>query len=142
MKKQPIRAPAQRPRPPVSEPSAPVASEAPARSKPLTVASWSKVTMPAWVALPLRLFLGVTFVYAGIQKLTDPEYFNPSAPGYIGRQIAGFAHGSPVGGLLTQLVLPHATFFGGLIAWGELAIGLGVLVGLLVRPAAFCGALL
>ena len=99
-------------------------------------------TMPAWIALPLRLFLGVTFVYAGIQKLTDPQYFRPSAPGYIGRQIAGMAHGTPLGGLLTHLVVPHAAFFGGLIAWGELAIGLGVLVGLLVRPAAFFGALL
>ena len=100
------------------------------------------MTMPAWVALPLRLFLGLTFVYAGIQKLTDPQYFRPSAPGYIGRQIAGMAHGTPLGGLLTHLVVPHAIFFGGLIAFGELAIGLGVLVGLLVRPAAFFGALL
>jgi thiosulfate dehydrogenase (quinone) large subunit len=100
------------------------------------------MTMPAWVALPLRLFLGLTFVYAGIQKLTDPQYFRPSAPGYIGRQIAGMAHGTPLGGLLTHLVVPHAAFFGGLIAFGELAIGLGVLVGLLVRPAAFFGALL
>ncbi|MGO8950397.1 MAG: TQO small subunit DoxD [Ktedonobacterales bacterium] len=98
--------------------------------------------MPAWVALPLRLFLGVTFAYAGIQKLTDPQYFDPKAVGYIGRQMSGFTHGSPLHGLLTQLVLPHATFFGGLIAWGELAIGLGVLVGVLVRPAAFFGALL
>jgi thiosulfate dehydrogenase (quinone) large subunit len=54
----------------------------------------------------------------------------------------GFAHGTPLGGLLLHLVVPHATLYGGLIAWGELAIGLGVLVGVLVRPAAFCGALL
>ena len=44
-----------------------------------------------WVLLPLRLFLGVTFVYAGIQKLTDPQFFQPNAAGYIGHQIAGFA---------------------------------------------------
>jgi thiosulfate dehydrogenase [quinone] large subunit len=92
--------------------------------------------------LPLRLFLGVTFAYAGIQKLTDPGYFRPSAPSYIGRQLLGFSHGTPLGGLLLHLVVPHATLFGGLIAWGELAIGLGVLIGVLVRPAAFCGALL
>jgi thiosulfate dehydrogenase [quinone] large subunit len=40
------------------------------------------------------------------------------------------------------MVVPHALFFGGLIAWGELAIGLGVLIGFLVRPAAFFGVLL
>jgi thiosulfate dehydrogenase [quinone] large subunit len=84
----------------------------------------------------------VTFIYAGLQKLTDPHYFDPSAPGFIGNQIKGFATGSPIGSLLLHLVVPHATLFGSLIAWGELAIGLGVLVGILVRPAAFFGALL
>src|SRR6185312_14063543 len=37
---------------------------------------------------------------------------------------------------------PHAALFGSLIAWGELAIGVGALLGLLFRPAAFFGALL
>jgi thiosulfate dehydrogenase [quinone] large subunit len=26
---------------------------------------------------PLRVFLGVTFVYAGIQKLSDPGFLHP-----------------------------------------------------------------
>ncbi|GAC1449488.1 MAG: hypothetical protein PVSMB4_07670 [Ktedonobacterales bacterium] len=97
---------------------------------------------PGWVLLPLRLFLGVTFLYAGVQKLTDPQFFRPSAPGYIGLQIQAFAHGTPIGGLLLHGVLPHAVLFGGLIAYGEIAIGLGTLVGLLARPAAFFGFLL
>lgn len=95
-----------------------------------------------WALLPLRLFLGITFVYAGIQKLTDPQYFKASAPGYIGKQIAGFAHGSPIGGILLHLAMPHAMLFGALVAYGEIAIGLGTLVGLLFRPAACFGALL
>ncbi|HZU66334.1 MAG TPA: TQO small subunit DoxD [Ktedonobacteraceae bacterium] len=95
-----------------------------------------------WILLPLRLFLGVTFVYAGIQKLTDPQYFNHSAPGYIGKQILGFAFGSPIHNFLVYAVVPHATFFGALVAFGELAIGLGTLLGLLLRPAAFFGLLL
>jgi len=81
-----------------------------------------------WILLPLRLFLGVTFVYAGIQKLTDPQYFNHSAPGYIGKQILGFALGSPIHNFLVYIVLPHATFFGALVAFGELAIGIGTLL--------------
>ncbi len=89
--------------------------------------------------LPLRLFLGVTFVYAGLQKLTDPQYFRPTAAGYIGRQIAAFASGTPLHGFLTTVALPHAVLFGALVAWGELAIGLGTLAGLLLRPAAFFG---
>ncbi len=94
------------------------------------------------VLAPLRLFLGLTFLYAGIQKLTDPQFFNPRAAGYIGRQILAFAHGSPIKGVLLSVVLPHATFYGGLIAYGEIAIGLGTLVGFLARPAAAFGLLL
>ena len=98
--------------------------------------------LSGWILLPLRLFLGVTFIYAGIQKLTDPQYFNHSAPGYIGKQILGFAFGSPIHNFLVYFVVPHATFFGALVAFGELAIGIGTLLGLLLRPAAFFGLLL
>ncbi len=91
---------------------------------------------------PLRLFLGITFAYAGIQKPTDPQFFAPNLPGYIGRQITAFAAGSPLRALLLGVALPHAALFGSLVAWGELAIGVGVLVGLLLRPAAFFGTLL
>ncbi|HZC04886.1 MAG TPA: TQO small subunit DoxD, partial [Ktedonobacterales bacterium] len=100
------------------------------------------VTLPGWIFAPLRLFLAVTFIYAGIQKLTDPQFFNPHAIGYIGNQIKAFAIGSPINGLLVHVVAPHAQVWGGAIAWGEIAIGLGALLGLLLRPAAFFGALL
>jgi len=95
-----------------------------------------------WAVLPLRLFLGITFIYAGIQKLTDPQYFHPSAARYIGNQIAAFASGSPMHGFLVNVAEPHAMLVGALVAYGELAIGLGALFGLLLRSAAFCGILL
>ena len=95
-----------------------------------------------WILLPLRLFLGVTFIYAGIQKLTDPQFFSPSARGYIGKQIIGFATGSPLHTFLITVAVPHASFFGYMVAYGEIAIGLGTLVGLLLRPAAFFGMLI
>ncbi len=98
--------------------------------------------LPEWVLLPLRLFLGITFVYAGLQKLTDPQYFNPSAAGYIGKQIRGFAAGSPIHDFLIRVAVPHAHLFGALVAYGELAIGIGTLLGLLLRPAALFGVLL
>lgn len=95
-----------------------------------------------WILLPMRLFLGVTFVYAGIQKLIDPQFFHASTPGYIGRQLAAFAQGSPLHDLLLQVAVPHALLFGYAIAFGEIAIGLGTLCGLLFRPAAFFGLML
>lgn len=100
------------------------------------------VTTPAWVLLPLRLFLGITFVYAGIQKIMDPQFFNPQARGYIGRQIASFAINTPLNGFLMHVAAPHATLFGLVVIIGELAIGIGTLVGLLLRPAAFFGFIL
>jgi len=36
-----------------------------------------------------------------------------------------------------QVAVPHATFFGILVSYGELAIGIGTILGLLFRPAAF-----
>ncbi len=95
-----------------------------------------------WTLLPMRFFLGVTFVYAGIEKLTDPQFFDPSAPSYIGRQLLAFARGSPLHNLLIQVAVPHAVLFGYAIAFGEIAIGLGTLLGLLFRPAAFFGLML
>ncbi len=144
--------PARRPEPVASPPAAqnPTASQPAIQTDqaPQAAASiwdWrraARVMLPAWALAPLRLFLGITFVYAGIQKLTDPQFFNPHANGYIGRQIQAFAAGSPIHGLLINGVLPHASFWGAVIAWGEIAIGLGALVGFLLRPASFFGLLL
>ena len=90
--------------------------------------------------LPLRLFIGATFVYAGLDKLTDPTFFDPGAPTSIGQQMAGYVRtGSPLSWLLTNLAIPHATFFGALIALGELWVGLATLAGLLTRVAALGG---
>lgn len=95
-----------------------------------------------WALLPMRVFLGLTFIYAGIQKLTDPQFFNPSMPGYIATQIKGMAHGSPLHDFLIGVALPHAVLFGWMTALGEIAIGLGTYAGFLFRPAAFFGMLL
>ena len=97
--------------------------------------------MAKWVLLPMRLFLGITFIYAGLQKLADPQFFNPAARGYFGKQIMAFATASPLHDILIRLV-PHAAFFGALVAYGEIAIGLGTLLGLLFLPAAFFGILI
>jgi len=103
---------------------------------------WTTTRLAERFMFPLRLFLGNTFIYAGLQKLTDPQYFNRSATGFIGKQIIGFAAGSPIHDLLIKIVLPHVVFFGALVAFGELAIGIGALLGLLLRPASFFGLLL
>lgn len=94
-----------------------------------------------WSLLPLRLFLGVTFAFAGLQKLSDPAFFQRTSPSSIQSQMAGAARLSPIHSLL-HAMLPHAALIGWVIAYGELAIGLGTLLGLKTRIAATAGAFL
>ncbi len=96
---------------------------------------------PGWYLLPLRLFLGVTFLFAGLQKLANPGFFRTSAPGSIHAQMAGAAHTSPIGSVLVHLV-GAAPLLGAVIALGEVAVGIGALLGLLTRWAAIGGVLL
>jgi thiosulfate dehydrogenase [quinone] large subunit len=100
-----------------------------------------RLASPGWVLLPLRAFLGVTFVYAGVSKLWDPHYLDASSPLGVHAQMLHAATTSPISGLVS-LSAEHATLTGLLIAFGELAAGLGVLLGLLTRLAALGGVLL
>lgn len=88
---------------------------------------------------PLRLFLGVTFVYAGVQKLSDPGFLHAGAPTYIGTQLHGFATGTPGGFVLRTFALPHPEIAGIGVAITEILIGLLVATGLFTRAAAAGG---
>jgi len=91
--------------------------------------------------LPLRGFLGFTFCYAGLQKLANPGFFDPGNPISIQAQLAGAARRSPIHALVGPL--GHiATAVGLLIAFAELAIGVGTLLGLWQRLAAIGGIVL
>ena len=94
--------------------------------------------MLARALLPLRAFLGFTFCFAGLQKLANPGFFEASNPGSIQAQLAGAVRRSPIHLLispLTHLAIP----LGLLIAFAELAVGLGTLLGLWQRLAAAGG---
>jgi len=86
----------------------------------------------------LRAFLGVTFLYAGVQKLLDPNFLHRGSPDFIGSQLQAFSQGSPIGWLLHALV-PFAVVVGVGIAITEIAIGLGTLVGIAPVLFALCG---
>jgi thiosulfate dehydrogenase [quinone] large subunit len=97
---------------------------------------------PAQALLPLRAFLGATFVYAGVQKLSDPGFLHPGSPTYIGTQLHGFAAGTPGGALLRTFALPHPQLAGVAVALTEIAVGMLVFVGLATRAAALAGLVL
>jgi thiosulfate dehydrogenase [quinone] large subunit len=105
------------------------------------VISSARLREPGWVLLPLRLMLGATFLFAGLQKLADPNFLDPAHPSSIQRQLATFRGTSPIGPLLGP-VAEHAVAFGVLTALAEIAVGLGTLLGLYARVAALGGFLL
>jgi thiosulfate dehydrogenase [quinone] large subunit len=96
---------------------------------------------PGLGLLPLRAFLGITFCYAGLQKLHDPGYFDKNNPGSVVGQMETLRNSSPIGWLL-RISLHAPTLIGLLIAFGELAVGLALTVGFLTRVAAFGGIML
>ncbi len=89
--------------------------------------------------LPLRVFLGATFVYAGIDKLVDPNFLQATGPGSIGAQLDAFVRVSPIGPLVHLFGQPFPVAIGLLIAVAEIAIGFGALSGLLFRLSAAGG---
>src|SRR6266540_2648511 len=88
--------------------------------------------------VPLRVFLGATFVDAGLGKLLSAAYLGTGPRGFAA-QARGFARGSPIGWLVRAVALPHPMAAGLLLAVAELAIGLLTLVGLASRAAAAGG---
>jgi thiosulfate dehydrogenase [quinone] large subunit len=96
---------------------------------------------PAWALLPLRAFLGVTFLYAGLSKIFDPRYLDDASPLGVRAQMLHAAATSPVGALVS-LSANYSTVTGLAIAFGEVAVALGALLGLFTRLAALGGVLL
>lgn len=98
-------------------------------------------TATRYALVPLRIFLGVTFIYAGLDKLTDSAFMKDAGAGSIGDMMRGVRDSSAVPALV-DMALESPVAFGYAIALGELAVGIGTLLGLLTRLAALGGALI
>jgi thiosulfate dehydrogenase [quinone] large subunit len=94
-----------------------------------------------YALLPLRVFLGVTFIYAGLDKLTDSAFMKAGGSGSVGDTMRS-ARDSAAIPALVDLALKAPVGFGYAIALGEVAVGIGTLLGLLARLAALGGALI
>ena len=94
-----------------------------------------------WALLPLRGFLAVVYLYAGISKIADARFLDPSSPASLHATLAAVRNASPIRFLLAP-VADHTFAFGLLIAFAEIAVGIGIALGLLTRVAAFGGMVL
>lgn len=98
-------------------------------------------TAAHYALIPLRIFLGVTFVYAGLDKLTDSGFLSGGGAGSIG-EVMHAVRDTSAAPWLVDLALRSPEGFGYALAVGELAVGLGTLLGLLARVAAAGGAVI
>lgn len=86
----------------------------------------------------IRLWLGITWIYGGWDKATDPGFLTETSSSYIGRQLTGYADISPLG-FLFQPLIERATLVGIFVMVAEFAIGLATLFWVAPTLAAFAG---
>jgi thiosulfate dehydrogenase [quinone] large subunit len=107
-------------------------------------------TSAAWIWLIVRLYLGYAWLTAGLKKVTSPtwtgEEAGKSVTGFINGALAKAADGKDVTGwyaaFLENVALPNAKAFSFIVAYGELLVGIGLIVGLLIGVAAFFGSIM
>jgi thiosulfate dehydrogenase (quinone) large subunit len=87
----------------------------------------------------LRIAVGVLFLIFGGYKVFGTQFtLGGGFQSWINRFLADGAYPFMIP-ILRNFVLPHGTLIAFLVAYGELAIGLALLLGLLVRTASAFG---
>lgn len=105
----------------------------------------------AWIWLVLRLYAGWEWLHAGWGKLSNPSWIGSKG----GAALTGFVNGAltKTGGahpdvqawyawFLQHLVLPHAALWSYLVVFGEMLVGIALIVGIFTGIAAFFGSFL
>ena len=112
--------------------------------------SYSVTLAQAIIWLVIRLYVGYAWLTAGWGKVTNENWVGANAgtglKGFVKGAMAKAEGGKDVTGwyatFLENVVLPNAEVFSYLVAFGELLVGLGLILGLLTGVAAFFGALM
>jgi thiosulfate dehydrogenase [quinone] large subunit len=105
----------------------------------------------AWLFLPLRIWLGYQWVSASLHKISNPDWVvtGNALKGFWTGAVAIPAKGSPAiafdwyrSFLQYMLDIQAYTWFAKLVAYGELLIGIGLILGAFTGFAAFFGGLM
>jgi uncharacterized membrane protein YphA (DoxX/SURF4 family) len=90
----------------------------------------------------LRIGVGILFLIFGQYKVFGTAFtLHGGFQFWINKFLEGGAYPFMVP-ILRGFVLPHATAIAFLVAYGELAIGIALALGIMVRSASFCGLVL
>ena len=108
-------------------------------------------TRMAWLWLIVRVYAGWIWLAAGWEKINNPAWVGEEA----GTAVSGFLNGAlakMVGEhpdvsqwyawFINNFAMDNATIFSYVVAYGEVAVGLGLIVGFLTGIAAFFGVLM
>ncbi|KOP83024.1 DoxX family membrane protein [Cytobacillus solani] len=91
----------------------------------------------------IRLYVGYSWITAGYGKLTGGF----DASGFLQGAVANATGDHPAvqawwASFLEGIAIPNAGLFSFLVSWGELLVGLGLILGCLTTAAAFFGILM
>ncbi len=105
-------------------------------------------TRLSWIWLILRVYVGYEWLSAGYEKITSPVWVGSKA----GTALTGFikgaltqtsgAHPNVQGwyaAFLQNIVLPNVSFWSYLVSFGELLVGIALILGIFTGIAAFFG---
>ena len=102
----------------------------------------------SWFWLIIRVYVGWQWLSAGWEKIQSPAWVGPDAgaalSGFINGAIgkAGGAHPDVqgwYGWFLQHAVLPHVFLWSHVVAYGEVLVGVALILGILTGIAAFFG---
>jgi thiosulfate dehydrogenase [quinone] large subunit len=114
---------------------------------PLTVALFSDVRW-AWIWLIVRLYVGYQWIVAGYDKIINPAWVGAKAgtalTGFLNNAISLTTGDHPAvqvwyASFLKSAILPYARTWSYFVAFGELLVGLGLILGVFTGIAAFFG---
>lgn len=120
------------------------------RDPPLAEAIFG-TTQWSWLWLAIRLWLGYQWINAGAQKITNAAWMDSGAAvrGFWERAVEVPEQGRPLIAYdwyrnFIEFLLNggHYTWFAKVVVFGELAVGIGLVLGALVGVAAAFGALM
>ncbi len=95
------------------------------------------VALKQWPIVLLRVYSGVFFLYHGVGKIRHDDFAAALSNFLTGKLDSSFPF---YRAFIESVVLPNKEIFSTLVSWGELTVGLALIVGLATRYAAFFGA--